>query len=52
VADFQMSFPVEAAIARSNNGASYPNLVAYRERMLNRPAYQRALAKGGPVLIS
>jgi glutathione S-transferase len=52
VADFQMSFAVEAALARSNHGASFPNLVAYRERMVKRPAYQRSLAKGGPVLIS
>ncbi|HWJ94418.1 MAG TPA: glutathione S-transferase [Telluria sp.] len=49
IADFQMSFPVEAALARS--AGDYPNLAAYRDRMHARPAYQRALAKGGPVLI-
>lgn len=49
IADFQMSFPVEAALARS--GGNYPALRAYRDRMHARPAYQRALAKGGPVVI-
>jgi glutathione S-transferase len=50
VADFQMSFAVEAGLARS--GEDYPRLRAYRDRMHARPAYQRALAKGGPVIIN
>jgi glutathione S-transferase len=52
MADFQMSFPVEAALARGTEGGSFPQLQAYRERMVARPAYQRALAKGGPVLMA
>jgi glutathione S-transferase len=52
MADFQMSFPVEAALSRSAQGGSFPKLAAYRERMVARPAYQRALAKGGPVLMA
>jgi len=51
IADFQMSFAVEAALARSANAASYPRLAAYKARMQARPAYQRALAKGGPVVM-
>jgi glutathione S-transferase len=52
MADFQMSFAVEAAIARSDGGNSYAHMLAWRDRMRARPAYQRALAKGGPVLMS
>ncbi|MDH1701684.1 glutathione S-transferase family protein [Comamonas terrigena] len=52
MADFQMSFAVEAALARSGNEAAWPHLLAYRQRMHARPAYQRALDKGGPVVMS
>ncbi len=52
MADFQMSFAVEAALARGGEVARFPHLAAYRARMQARPAYQRALAKGGPVLMS
>jgi glutathione S-transferase len=52
IADFQMSFPVEAALARYANADSFPKLAAYKARMVARPAYQRALAKGGPVVMS
>ncbi|MHB8950093.1 MAG: glutathione S-transferase family protein [Rhodoferax sp.] len=52
MADFQMSFAVEAALARGAEVARFPKLAAYRVRMQARPAYQRALAKGGPVLMS
>ncbi len=51
IADFQMSFAVEAALARGANPADYPRLAAYKARMVARPAYQRALAKGGPVVM-
>jgi len=43
-----MSFPIEAAAARGGLDASRPRLMAYLERIHERPAYQRALAKGGP----
>lgn len=52
LADFQMSFAVEALLARSKQAAQQcPHLVAYKARMVARPAYQRALAKGGPVVM-
>jgi glutathione S-transferase len=47
-ADVQMSFPLEAAASRGGLDASRPNLAAFLERIHARPAYQRALAKGGP----
>ncbi|HSW12020.1 MAG TPA: glutathione S-transferase [Solimonas sp.] len=47
-ADIQMSFPAEAAAARGGPGASRPNLSAFLQRIHARPAYQRALQKGGP----
>ncbi len=52
IADFQMSFAVEAAMARSSNARQYAKLTAYRDRMVARPAYQRGIAKGGPVVMS
>ncbi|MGH8481453.1 MAG: glutathione S-transferase family protein [Nevskiaceae bacterium] len=47
-ADVQMSFPVEAAFARGGAGAAYPRLRAWLDRIQARPAYRRALEKGGP----
>jgi glutathione S-transferase len=47
-ADIQMSFPLEAAAARAGLSASRPKLWAFLERIHARPAYQRALQKGGP----
>jgi len=51
MADFQMSFAVEAALLRGGDVSGYPHVVAYKERINARPAYQRAIAKGGPVLM-
>ena len=51
LADFQMSFAVEAALSRAARGADFPHLAAYQARMVARPAYQRAVAKGGPVVM-
>jgi glutathione S-transferase len=50
-ADIQMSFPLEAAAARGGLNASRPRLMAYLERIHARPAYRRALEKGGPYSI-
>ena len=50
LADFQMSFAVEAALARGTAASAWPHLQAYLQRIQARPAYQRALAKGGSVL--
>jgi glutathione S-transferase len=46
-ADVQMSFPLEAALARAGLNASRPHLHGFLERIHARPAYQRALARGG-----
>ena len=47
-ADIMMSFPLEAAASRAGLDASRPRLVAWLKRIHARPAYQRALARGGP----
>jgi glutathione S-transferase len=48
-ADVQMSFPLEAASARAGlTEATRPHLFAWLKRIHERPAYQRALVKGGP----
>jgi glutathione S-transferase len=47
-ADIQMSFPLEAAAARAGLDATRPRSMAFLERIHARPAYQRALATGGP----
>jgi len=52
MADFQMSYPVEALLSRAADPARYPNIRNYRDRMRARPAYQRAEAKGGPTMLS
>lgn len=52
VADIQMSFPLEAAAARGGLNESRPRLMALLGRMHARPAYQRALEKGGPFKLS
>jgi len=46
-ADIMMSFPVEALSVRGDS-ADYPNIAAYKMRFQSRPAYKRALEKGGP----
>lgn len=50
-ADVQMSFPLEAAAARVGLDERYPRLQDWLERIHARPAYHRALAKGGPYRI-
>ena len=47
-ADIQMSFPVEAAAQRAGLDASRPKLMAWLKRIHARPAYRRALERGGP----
>lgn len=47
-ADVMMSFPLEAARMRGGLGGSRPNLIAWLNRIHARPAYRRALEKGGP----
>ena len=50
-ADIQISFPLEAAAARGGLNASRPKLFAFLQRIHARPAYQRALEKGGAYTI-
>jgi glutathione S-transferase len=52
MADFQMSFAVEALLARSGAATRYPHLAAYHQRMLARPAYQKGIEVGGPVVMA
>jgi len=47
-ADVMMSFPLEAAADRANACSGRPRIKAFVERIQARPAYRRALAKGGP----
>jgi len=46
-ADIIMSFPLEAFTARAG-GAGIPNIKAFLARIHARPAYARALERGGP----
>jgi glutathione S-transferase len=47
-ADIMLSFPLEAARVRGGLDATRPNLFGFVERIHARPAYRRALEKGGP----
>ncbi|MEK6426018.1 MAG: glutathione S-transferase [Burkholderia gladioli] len=47
-ADVQMSFPLEAAASRAGTVAQLPAIRAFLERIHARPAYRRALERGGP----
>lgn len=50
-ADIQMSYPVEALLARGNVTAKQEKTRAWFERVSKRPAYQRAIDKGGPNML-
>ena len=47
-ADIQMSFPIEAAAQRAGLDMSRPRLMGYLKKIHARPAYKRALERGGP----
>ena len=47
-ADIMMSFPVEAGADRAFDPADRPRLRAFLSRIHARPAYRRALERGGP----
>lgn len=47
-ADIQVSFALEAAEVSGSLDDSHPAIRAFLERVRARPAYQRALEKGGP----
>lgn len=46
-ADVQMSFPLEAAASRAGLGPSRPKSIEFLKRIHARPAYRRALERGG-----
>ncbi|NML05328.1 glutathione S-transferase [Sphingomonas sp. G-3-2-10] len=47
-ADVMMSFPLEAAVARAGATQGRPHIAKWLKTIHARPAYQAALAKGGP----
>ena len=47
VADIQLSFPIEAARARGGLDSARPRLLDFLRRIHERPAYARALERGG-----
>lgn len=51
-ADVQMSFPIEAAAARGGLDGRRPRLMAFLDRIRARPAYRRALERGGKFSLS
>jgi glutathione S-transferase len=51
-ADIQLSFPIEAAVARAGLGASRPQLMDWLARCKARAAYRRAVEIGGPLDLS
>ena len=48
-ADIQMSYPLQAASGRGDGLQGKPHLQAFLQRIEQRPAYQRAVARGGSV---
>ena len=46
-ADIQMSFPVEAYRARGGLDEKRPRLMAFLDKIHSRPAYRRAIERGG-----
>ena len=46
-ADIQMSFPLEASRARGGLDEKRPRLMAFLEKIHARPAYRRAIERGG-----
>ena len=48
-ADIQMSFPIQAAASRAGSMEAYPKLQGFLQRIAQRPAYRRAVERGGPL---
>jgi glutathione S-transferase len=46
-ADIQISFPLEVSVAIAGLNASRPKLMAFLNRIHSRPAYKKALERGG-----
>jgi glutathione S-transferase len=47
-ADMQLSFPMEVIVAQGMLTDAHPKARAWLKSLHARPAYQRALEKGGP----
>jgi glutathione S-transferase len=47
-ADVQISFALEAAASRSGLDRRWPRLMGWLDRVHARPAYVRAVERGGP----
>ena len=48
--DIMMSFPLQlASIRATSTGLDLTRIKAFLKRMEERPAYQRAIEKGGPL---
>lgn len=50
-ADVQMSYPLEASLARGGIKRGYPRIAAWLDAVHGRDAYKRALQRGGPLEI-
>lgn len=50
IADIQMSYPVVAGLERGAFRGDLPKLRAWKETIEARPAYRRAIERGGPVV--
>jgi glutathione S-transferase len=46
-ADIQLSFPLEIAVVRAGLDERWPHLMGFLRRIHERPAYRRALERGG-----
>ncbi len=49
-ADIQMSYPIEASVRRAGLDQRRPKLMAYLERIRERPAHRRAAERGGAAI--
>ncbi len=50
-ADVQMSYPLEAASVRAGLGDRFPKLQGFLDRIHARPAYKRAVERGGKLAL-
>ena len=51
-ADIQMSYPIQASFARAEMLPDRPNTRAWLERVESRPAFKRAVDKGGQPIMT
>jgi glutathione S-transferase len=47
-----MCFPVQASVSRSGLAGDFPNVRAYVARIEERPAWARAIERGGEHIIA